>query len=311
MQVLRTIPETRSAIRTLRAGGRSIGLVPTMGALHEGHLSLVRAARESCDHPGTQRPRGGGPGDAVVASIFVNPTQFRPNEDFAKYPRTFEADCAALDREGVDAVFAPSVDEMYAAGAETFVDVEGVSGRLDGASRPGHFRGVATVVAKLFQIVGPDRAFFGQKDAAQVAVLRKMVRDLNFPVELVVCPIVRDPDGLAMSSRNRYLSPEERRQALSLHRALDEVSRLLKSGVASVGDLIAAAEAVLAREPLVRVDYCRVVDPDTLEDVADVSGGALVAVAAFVGATRLIDNELAVPTHAGLAVQAHAPSAPS
>lgn len=289
MQIVLTIAETRAAVSALRTGERIIGFVPTMGALHEGHLSLVRAAKAVCD--------------VVVVSIFVNPTQFAPNEDFAKYPRTFEADCAALQREGVDVVFAPTAEEMYGSGARTFVDFEGVSDRLDGASRPGHFRGVATVVAKLFHIVGPDKAFFGQKDAAQVAVLKKMVRDLNFPVELVVCPIVREPDGLAMSSRNRYLSAEDRRRALVLHRALDEALRLAKSGVTAAADLIAAAEAVLATEPTVRVDYCRVVDPDTLEDLADVSGGALIAVAAFVGTTRLIDN--------GLAVQAHAPLAQS
>jgi pantoate--beta-alanine ligase len=276
LQVLPTIADIRAALRELRAQGKTIGLVPTMGALHEGHLSLVCAARVSCD--------------VVVVSIFVNPTQFGPNEDFAKYPRTFEADCAALEREGVDAVFAPAADEMYSPAPSTFVDVEGLSGRLDGASRPGHFRGVATVVAKLLNIVGPDRAFFGQKDAAQVAVLKKMVRDLNFPVEIVVCPIVREPDGLAMSSRNRYLSAEERRQALALHRALDEMERQARNGVTAAQQLIVAGEAVLAHEPLVRVDYCRVVDPDTLEDVADARGGALAAVAAFVGATRLIDN---------------------
>jgi pantoate--beta-alanine ligase len=179
---------------------------------------------------------------------------------------------------------------MYAPGGTTFIEVAGVSNRLDGASRPGHFRGVATVVAKLFNIVGPDRAFFGQKDAAQVAVLKKMVRDLNFPVELVVCPIVREPDKLAMSSRNRYLSPEQRRQALSLHRALEEMERLARSGTTSADELIAAGLAVLNREPLVRVDYCSIVDPETLEDVTDVRGGALAAVAAFVGTTRLIDN---------------------
>lgn len=283
MQVLHSIAETRAAVRALRAGGQSVGFVPTMGALHEGHLSLVRAAKAGCG--------------AVVVSIFVNPTQFGPNEDFAKYPRTFEADCTALEREGVDVVFAPTAREMYAPGASTFVDVEGVSGRLDGASRPGHFRGVATVVAKLLNIVGPDQAFFGQKDAAQVAVLKKMVGDLNLPVELVVCPIVREPDGLAMSSRNRYLSAEERRQALVLHRALNEVQRLEESGVTAARDLIAAAEAVLAGEAAVRVDYCKIVDADTLEDVADVRGGALVAVAAFVGTTRLIDNLVLPSTH--------------
>lgn len=282
MDVLHTIDDTRATLRELRVEGKTIGLVPTMGALHEGHLSLVRAARASCD--------------TVVVSIFVNPTQFGPNEDFAKYPRTFEADCAALEREGVDLVFAPTTGEMYAPGATTFVEVADLSNRLDGASRPGHFRGVATVVAKLFNIVGPDRAFFGQKDAAQVAVLKKMVRDLNFPLELVVCPIVREPDGLAMSSRNRYLSPDERRQALALHRALDEMERLAKCGTTSADELIRAALAMLNREPLVRVDYCRVVDPDTLEDVADIRNGALLALAAFVGTTRLIDNLLLEPS---------------
>jgi pantoate--beta-alanine ligase len=281
LQVVRTVSEMRTALREVRRRGRTIGLVPTMGALHEGHLSLVRAARAACD--------------VVVVSIFVNPTQFGPNEDFAQYPRTFEADCAALDREGVELVFAPTAEEMYTPGASTFVDVEGVSERLDGASRPGHFRGVATVVAKLFNIVQPDKAFFGQKDAAQVAVLRKMVRDLNFGLDLVVRPIVREPDGLALSSRNRYLSAEERKQALVLSRALREVERLAAEGVAASRELIAAAETVLAEEPAVRVDYLRVVDPDTLDDVADARSGALVAIAAFVGATRLIDNAVLAP----------------
>jgi pantoate--beta-alanine ligase len=281
IQIVRTVAETRVVLRELRAHGRTVGLVPTMGALHEGHLSLVRTARATSD--------------AVVVSIFVNPTQFGPSEDFAKYPRTFEADVAALEREGVDLVFAPTAEEMYPAGATAFVEVAGVSGRLDGASRPGHFRGVATVVAKLFNIIEPDKAFFGQKDAAQVAVLRKMVRDLNFGLELVVCPIVREPDGLAMSSRNQYLSPEEHRRALVLSRALREVERLAAAGVTESSKLIAAAEVVLAEEPEVRVDYCRVVNADTLEDVSDVSGGALVAIAAFVGTTRLIDNTLIPP----------------
>lgn len=278
VQIVETVAETRTALRELRAQGRSIGLVPTMGALHEGHLSLVRAARAVCD--------------AVVVSIFVNPAQFGPNEDFAKYPRTFEADCAALERDGVDLIFAPIAEEMYPAGASTFVDVEGVSERLDGVSRPGHFRGVATIVAKLFNIVGPDKAFFGQKDAAQVAVLRKMVRDLNFPLELVVCPIVRDPDGLAMSSRNSYLSPDERQRALVLNRALREAELLAGSGEIESQELIAVARAVIATEPQVRIDYLKVVNPDTLEDIADTSRGGLIAVAAFVGTTRLIDNVL-------------------
>jgi pantoate--beta-alanine ligase len=278
LQIVHTITEVRVALRELRQRGLTIGLVPTMGALHDGHLSLVRAARLECD--------------AVVVSIFVNPMQFGPNEDFAKYPRTIEADSAALEREGVELVFAPAPEEMYLPDASTFVDVESVSERLDGASRPGHFRGVATVVSKLFNIVQPDKAFFGQKDAAQVAVLKKMVRELNFGVELVECPIVREPDGLAMSSRNRYLSAAERGQALVLSRALRKVAKLAAGGETSASELLAAAEAILAEEPAVRVDYLRMVNPDTLEDVANARKGALVAVAAFVGTTRLIDNLL-------------------
>ncbi|HEX3471220.1 MAG TPA: pantoate--beta-alanine ligase [Silvibacterium sp.] len=278
MLIVTTIAETRAAVRVIRGENhtRSVGFVPTMGALHAGHVSLVRAARGQCD--------------TVVVSIFVNPTQFGPNEDFAKYPRTFAEDCALLEREGVDLLFAPSAEEMYPAGASTFVDVEGVSDRLDGASRPGHFRGVSTVVTKLFHIVTPDKAFFGQKDAAQVAVLRKMVRDLHFDLELVVCPIVREPDGLAMSSRNRYLSPVERRRALVLSKALRRVGELVSENIVATPALIDGASAVFAGEPDVRVDYCKIVDPDTLEDVADVRKGALVAVAAVVGTTRLIDN---------------------
>lgn len=278
MLIFQTIAETQSACAQLRGEGRVLGLVPTMGALHEGHLSLVRAASAECD--------------VVAVSIFVNPTQFGPNEDFAKYPRTFEQDCALLKDEGVDMIFAPTAEEMYPAGASTFVTVEGVSERLDGASRPGHFRGVTTVVSKLFHIVCPHKAFFGQKDAAQVAVLRKMVRDLNFPARLIVCPIVRESDGLAMSSRNRYLSETERRQALVLRRALARVEELTAAGELSSSRLVEAARAVFAAEPQVRVDYVAVVNPDTLEDVSDVRAGALVAVAAFVGATRLIDNVL-------------------
>lgn len=278
MRIARTVAETCAALRELRAGGRSIGLVPTMGALHAGHVSLVRAARAGCD--------------AVVVSIFVNPTQFGPSEDFAKYPRTWDADCALLERERVDVLFAPSSAEMYADGASTFIEVTGLSDRLDGASRPGHFRGVATVVAKLFQIVSPDRAYFGQKDAAQVAVLRRMVRDLNFALELVVCPTVREADGLALSSRNRYLSTEERKQALVLSRALHGVEEQATRGITDSGQLIQNAIEIFAEEPEVRVDYCKIVDPDTLEDVTNIKGGALVAVAAFVGMTRLIDNLL-------------------
>jgi pantoate--beta-alanine ligase len=249
-----------------------------MGALHQGHLSLVRAAQASCD--------------AVAVSIFVNPTQFGPKEDFAGYPRNLEQDCRTLEAAGVDLVFAPSAEEMYPGGASTFVEVTGLSDRLDGASRPSHFRGVATVVIKLFHIFAPDHAFFGQKDAAQVAILRRMVRDLLFPVQLDVCPTVREPDGLALSSRNSYLTPEQRRQALVLSRALLAVEREAKGGELDSGKLLAVALRILEEEPEVVVDYCRIVDPDTLEDLPDAGPGALVAVAARVGSTRLIDNLL-------------------
>jgi len=268
----------RSASRAVRRAGQRLGFVPTMGALHEGHLSLVRAARANCD--------------TVAASIFVNPTQFGPTEDLAKYPRSFERDCELLEREGVVMLFAPTVEEMYPAAAVTWVTVDELSTKLDGRSRPGHFRGVTTVVSKLFHIVEPDAAFFGQKDAAQVAVLRRMVRDLNFPVEIVVCPIVREDDGLAMSSRNAYLDPTQRKQALVLHRSLKRIEELANAGEQNVPALIDAALQILAEEPSVRLDYFEIVNPDTLDPVNDISAGALVAVAALVGTTRLIDNIL-------------------
>lgn len=281
MRVLTLIPEIRSATHGVRAAGKTVGLVPTMGALHAGHLALVEAARKSCD--------------AVVVSIFVNPKQFGPNEDFSRYPKTFEEDCRLLERAGVDFVFAPQVEEMYPPGTSTFVDVGALGERLDGASRPGHFRGVATVVSKLFLVVSPDFAFFGQKDAAQVAVLRRMVRDLDFPLELKVCPIVREPDGLALSSRNRYLNAAERRQALVLSRAVNAVHQRVRTGEYSSPALIAEGRKVIGEEPEVRLDYFSVVNPDTLDDVPDVRQGALIAVAAWVGTTRLIDNLLLSP----------------
>lgn len=282
MLIPETITETRSAIAALRAQGRTVGLVPTMGALHAGHLSLIRAARAVCD--------------AVVVTIFVNPKQFAPEEDLAKYPRTFEADCELLQAEGVEVLFAPPVEEMYSPDETTLVEVEKIGDRLDGASRPGHFRGVATIVAKLFNIVAPDKAFFGQKDAAQVAVLRRMVRDLNFNLELVVCPIVREPDGLAMSSRNAYLLPDERNRARVLSRALRRIEERIAGGEADAAELIDVGLAVLAEEPEILLDYLRVVDPDTLEDIRGIEGGALIAVAARVGPARLIDNILVPPS---------------
>ncbi len=276
MQILTGIQPTRAALKSMRANGASLGLVPTMGALHQGHVSLVRAARATCD--------------CVAASIFVNPLQFAPNEDLDRYPRTFDQDCAMLEAEGVDVLFAPSVQEMYPVPARTLVDVPGIGGRLDGSSRPGHFQGVATVVAKLFGILRPDRAFFGQKDAAQVAVLRAMVADLNMDIELIVCPTVRESDDLALSSRNRYLSPDERSSALAIPRAIKAVQDAMVDGHRDVSELRATLLEVLGRADGLRVDYAAIVDPDTLEAVVDLSSGALVAVAAWAGTTRLIDN---------------------
>ena len=281
MKIAKTVQEMRTAVHATRSAGKSLGLVPTMGALHEGHLSLVRTAKAACD--------------AVAVSIFVNPLQFGPQEDLAKYPRDLEGDSKRLEREGVDFLFAPSVEEMYPASSATYVEVEGLSTRLCGRSRPGHFRGVTTVVAKLFHIVEADQAFFGQKDAAQVAVLRRMVKDLNFPVEIVVCPILREPDGLAMSSRNAYLNPPERKSALLLYRSLTEVERRFAQGERNPTDLIAVGKSILAQDPAVRLDYFSMVDPDTLAPVVELAGTTLVAAAAFVGSTRLIDNVLLVP----------------
>lgn len=283
MRIITSITEMQTAARELRRSG-TLALVPTMGALHTGHLSLIAAARRGCTH--------------VAASIFVNPLQFGPSEDFSRYPRTFDADCAALTAAGVDLLFAPSAETLTPAGAVTFVEVAGLSGRLDGASRPGHFRGVATIIAKLFHIVAPDRAYFGQKDAAQVAVLRAMVRDLNFSVEIVACPIVREPGGLALSSRNRYLTSEQRIRATVLHRALDAAADLHARGERNPHALTAAMLQVFAAEPLVKVEYAAVVDPDTLLPLADTAGGALLAVAARLGETRLIDNHLIGADHA-------------
>ena len=278
MRVCHTIEDMRTACRAATGGGKRLGFVPTMGALHEGHLSLVRAAKASCH--------------IVSVSVFVNPTQFGPNEDLAKYPRNFEADRTLLEKEGVELLFAPSSEEMYPAGAVTWVTVEGLSGKLDGRSRPGHFRGVTTVVAKLLHIVEPDAAFFGQKDAAQVAIIRRMVRDLNFPVESVACPIVREPDGLAMSSRNAYLDIQQRIEALVLHRSLMRVTQAWEAGECDAAKLIASGREEFAKEKSVQLDYFEIVDPYSLETLERVASGALVAVAAFVGATRLIDNIL-------------------
>jgi pantoate--beta-alanine ligase len=278
MEILRTVHELRQWARADRSEGNTIGIVPTMGALHAGHASLIRAANSQCGF--------------VAVSIFVNPTQFGPNEDYSRYPRTFEADCALAKAEGASVVFAPSVEELYPAGAATFVEVDGLSGRLDGASRPGHFRGVATVVSKLLIATEADLAFFGQKDAAQVAVLRRMVADLRLPAKIVVCPIVREPDGLALSSRNVYLSATEHAQALALSRAIRRVESLVAAGERRRGVLLDAAHEIFATEPAIRVDYVELVDWDTLLPVETAAPGTLFAVAARVGATRLIDNTI-------------------
>jgi len=276
MRSIASAAEMTAISKEARSSGKRVGLVPTMGALHEGHLSLVRAARTQSD--------------VVIVSIFVNPAQFGPKEDISKYPRTLEKDLALLQAEKVDFAFIPSVEEMYPPGSSTWVTVEGLSEKLDGRSRPGHFRGVTTVVAKLFNIVQPEVAAFGQKDAAQVAIIRRMVHDLDSDVRMVVCPIVREKDGLAMSSRNVYLNPEQRRQAVVLYRALMRVQTMADQGESSAARLIAVGEEVIAEEPQVRLDYFEIVNGDTLDPVPDIAKGALVAVAAYVGEARLIDN---------------------
>jgi len=285
MKTCSTIAEARAVCSPARASRKRLGLVPTMGALHEGHLSLVRAARAQCD--------------AVAVSIFVNPTQFGPTEDLSKYPHQFDRDCQLLEKEVVEILFAPPVEEIYPKSNSnsqvTWVAVEGLSEKLDGRSRPGHFRGVTTIVSKLFHVLEPDAAFFGQKDAAQLAVIRRMVQDLNFPVEIVACPIVREPDGLAMSSRNAYLNREGRVRALVLQRSLQKARQQFQAGERSSAKLISAAKEVLAREPEVRLDYFEIVDPDTLDPVEQISQKTLVAVAAYVGNTRLIDNVVLEP----------------
>ena len=273
MQVAATIAE----MRALRRGMSGVvGFVPTMGYLHEGHLALVRAARQRDDH--------------VVVSIFVNPTQFGPAEDFERYPRDTERDLALLRDERVDAVFMPSLEEMYPDGASTFVDVEGFTDVLEGAHRPGHFRGVATVVSMLFNILRPDRAYFGRKDAQQLLVVRKLARELHHGIEIVGLPIVREPDGLALSSRNAYLTAEERSAALVLSTALRRAEELFGSGERDAEPLCAAMRELIAREPLARVDYVSVADAETLRELERIDGPTLASLAVRIGSVRLIDN---------------------
>jgi len=271
--------------RAARAEGLVLGLVPTMGALHEGHTALVKRARRECSR--------------VIASVFVNPKQFGPKEDYKRYPRDLEKDAEKLAAAGVDALFAPEAADVYPRGFRTYVNVEGISERLEGRSRPGHFRGVATVVLKLFEIVQPHFGYFGRKDAQQVQIISEMTRDLNLDAEIVVCPIVREADGLALSSRNAYLSVAERKAATVLHRALERVRNELAAGVRDAVQLQAVMRGIIEVEPLATVDYAEVVSADTFEPVAGVGRPCYAVLAVFVGKTRLIDHLLIEPVEKG------------
>lgn len=273
MRTIITLTELYTARRSF-AG--TVGLVPTMGYLHEGHLSLIRRAREECEH--------------VVVSIFVNPTQFGPKEDLSKYPRDLERDLQLIEPLGTGLVWMPTAEIMYPPGFETWVEVETITRPLEGAMRPGHFRGVTTVVAKLFNGVQPHRAYFGQKDAQQAAVIRQMTRDLNFPIEIVICPIVREPDGLALSSRNVYLAPEERKAATVLYRALHAARNIYENGERHAEKLRQIMREVIAAEPLAQMQYVSCADYDTLVELETISGKTLLSMAVFLGKTRLIDN---------------------
>jgi len=281
MEVAETIKQVRTAVRNARDAGKTIGLVPTMGALHAGHVSLIKAAREKCTY--------------VVVSIFVNPTQFGPGEDFEKYPRPIENDLDICRREGVDLVFNPTPEEIYGAESLTWVTVEKLTEPLCGRFRPGHFRGVTTVCAKLFNIVLPDYAFFGQKDAQQAVVIRKMVADLNFPLEIIVCPTVREPDGLAISSRNQYLSEQQRKDATYIFKSLQCCRELIDRGTSDTAAIIKQMKEIIDTPGSLEIEYISIVDPETLEELPSVSGKVLVAVAARIGPARLIDNILIDP----------------
>lgn len=276
MEIARTVDDVRTAVRGPRSRGKNISLVPTMGALHVGHLSLLEAARKT--------------GGFSVVSIYVNPTQFAPSEDYQQYPRSFDPDCDACRNMGVDLVFAPSDTEIYPPGDQTRVRPGPLADGLCGPFRTGHFEGVCTIVAKLFNIVGPDIAFFGQKDAQQAVIIQRMVEDLRLPVRVEVRPTVREPDGLAMSSRNVRLSPDERKQALTLYGALCAAQDRLQSGERSIGRTVAAMRTVIAAYPEIKVDYLSIVDPATLQSVSEPAGKMLIAGAIRIGQTRLIDN---------------------
>ena len=277
MEVVHTIPELRAAVARARQAGKAIGFVPTMGCLHEGHLSLIRRAKQETAF--------------VVVSIFVNPTQFGPNEDFSKYPRTFAEDRAGCEAAGASLIFAPTAADFYPAGASTWVDVEGVSAKLCGEFRPGHFRGVATVVAMLFNAAQADVAVFGRKDLQQLAVIRRMVRDLHIPVRIIAHETIREPNGVAMSSRNRYLSAEQLTQAMAIPAAMAATKALAQAGVTDAARLRDAAQAVLATQPALKTQYCEIVDLETMAPVASTAGfKCAIAIACHLGATRLIDN---------------------
>lgn len=277
MKIFTTIEEVTAYSRAMHKEGKVIGVVPTMGCLHEGHMTLMREAKKHCD--------------VVIASVFVNPTQFGPNEDYDAYPRTFEADCEKLEKEGVDAVFHPSPEEMYPEGYATYVTVEShITHKLCGAQRPIHFRGVATVLTKLFHITGADKGFFGQKDAQQVVVIKKFVKDLNFPIEIHMVPICREESGLARSSRNRYLSPAEKEAALVLSRSLRKAKAAFEAGEKSVAALIALTTEEIQKEPMAKIDYVEMYAFPSLDPIETVNQESLLAIAVRIGKTRLIDN---------------------
>ncbi|MGD8787110.1 MAG: pantoate--beta-alanine ligase [Phycisphaerales bacterium] len=278
MEVAETIESVRNLVKSARADGKTVGLVPTMGALHIGHISLIEAAAPKCDF--------------IVVSIFVNPTQFGPGEDFEKYPRPLEADLKICEEKGVDVVFAPTPDQMYPLEKLTWVNVEKLTDTLCGRSRPGHFRGVTTVCTKLFNIVTPDMAFFGQKDAQQAIVIKRMVADLNMPLEIIICPTVREPNGLAVSSRNQYLSEQQKNDAANIYKSLEKCRQMVEGGIENTSEIIAEMTKILQQVPSMQIEYISIVDADMLDNIDRITGTILVVVAVKLGPARLIDNIL-------------------
>lgn len=278
MEVTKTIESVRSLVKAARREAKKIGLVPTMGALHIGHISLIETAVKECDF--------------VVVSIFVNPTQFGPTEDFEKYPRPLEADLEICKKAGIDIVFAPATEQMYPRENFTSVNVEKLTEQLCGRSRPGHFRGVATICAKLFNIVQPDIAYFGQKDSQQAIVIKKMVADLNMPLRIAICPTVREPDGLAVSSRNQYLTKEQKKEATYIYKSLQKAQEMIDAGITDCETIIRQMYSILNQAPSIKIEYVSVVDAETVQNIDQIAGKVLVAVAARIGLARLIDNIL-------------------